>query len=77
MFLEHCVTVLSELIRRNLATDSSDFGVHAANMFHRKCNHLDAELVVHHFVGMLAFNWINEYRVNGIMERWVDYKYTY
>ena len=28
----------------------------------------DAELVLHNFVGMLAFNWIHVYRVNGIKE---------
>jgi hypothetical protein len=34
-----------------------------------KFSHLDAELVVLTFAGMLVFNWINGYRIYGILQR--------
>ena len=35
----------------------------------KKFSHLDAESVVLHFAGMLVFNWINGYRIYGILQR--------
>ena len=37
-----------------------------------KFSHLDAELVVLNFAGMLVFNWINGNRIYEIMQSLVD-----